>query len=599
MAKTIQEALEHSTYLVQDYKNQKDLMDEMDKMYFMEWEDKPQGKEFKFTTSPSARNALLGAIRLMTSTEPNFFVPYDKNLKDAKAISERIEKLCKSIWYQSGRFKGVPLEQPAIEALLRYGMMVLAIYDTEDLKQVWDKQGASKAQKRQVQRLVDSTPYLIEAYDPKTVYPEWGRFGLNSVYREVEMTVAEVIDQFGEKVVFDIIGEDQGGLNERVRYADYWDLEKHMAWIACEIGGRASIAGEPIIDTEHDLPCIPIIIQTSEGSYMDVEREYQALPFLYGVSKSGLWERQNLEMTYMYTNLFHISANPTFIHETVGDGELITDYETPGGRIVLRNGENFRQMDKDIFNDDLMKGLQIADELVEKSTIHSQALGGVGHLGANAAFSTVSLLHQAGRLPLVSPQKRGGWGMGAAMELIFEMMKDKGEKRKAKTKEGYFTFDPKEIPDDLIIEARLEVDLPQDQLSQANVAQLITQSGLASRRWAQENILNIGQSEEMQKEIYDELAEKQEFQRTLEQFEIMRQQGMQQQMMAQQGMAQGQPPMPQGPQMPPMPQPPQARKPRGPMPQVMAQEGLIPAQRPGAQPVPPNPEGMPLQEGEM
>jgi hypothetical protein len=599
MAKSIEQAMQHAQDLVNDYASQKEMMEDVDKMYFMDWDDKPSGREFKFTTSPSARNALLGAIRLMTSTEPLFNVPYDKNKKEAKAPSEKIEKLCKTVWYHSGRFRGVPLEQPAIESLLRYGMMCLAITDTEDLKKMFDKKGASKAQKQQIQRLVDTTPYLVEAWDPKGVYPEWGRFGLNSLYRTVQMTIAEVIDQFGENVVNKVLSLDNYTPNEIVQYADYWDLEKHMAWISSTASeGETIIAGDPIVDENHNLPCIPIIVQTSEGSYIDSEREYQAMPFLYTILKGDLWERQNLELTYMYTNLFNLAANPTYLYQTIGEDELDVDYSIPGGVIKLRPGEQYRMLEKDVVNKDMLQGLQVADRLFEESTIFRQALGGMGGLGANAAFSTVSLLHQVGRLPLVSPQKRGGWGIGSAMETMFYLMKDKGKKRKLKTKEGFMEFDPDEIPDDLIIESRLEVDLPQDQMNQANIAHLVTQAGLASRRWAREKILNIGQSDEMDKEIWNDQASAQEFERILSNF--MREQMMREEAMRQQGQQQGAQMPPEG--MPPQGMPQQGPPMRGmvsPGSAMQAQAGLTPAQRPGTRPAPPTGEGMPLQEGEM
>ena len=592
MAKTVEQAMQHAQDLVNDYASQKEMMEDIDKMFFMEWEDKPKGREFKFTTSPSARNALLGAIRLMTSTEQIFNVPYDKNRKEAKEPSEKIEKLCKTVWYHSGRFRGVPLEQPAIESLLRYGMMCLAITDTKDLQKMFDNKGASKAQKQQVERLVNSTPYLIEAWDPKGVYPEWGRFGLNSVYRTVQMTIAEVIDQFGESAVNKIITLKNYTPNEIVTYADYWDLEKHMAWISSTASeGESIVAGDPIVDDYHDLPCIPIIVQTSEGSYIDAEREYQSIPFLYTLLKGDLWERQNLELTYLYTNMFNMAANATYLYQTIGEDELDIDYSIPGGVIKLRPGEQYQQLQKDVINKDMLQGLQIADKLIEESTIFRQALGGMGGLGANAAFSTVSLLHQVGRLPLVSPQKRGGWGIGTAMEMMFEMMKDSKTKRTLKTKEGIMEFDPSEIPDDLIIEARLEVDLPQDQMNQANIAHLVTQAGLASRRWAREKILNIGQSDEMDKEIWDDQAAAQEYQRILANF--MREQMMREQAMQAQG--QGQPP--QG--MPPQQQGPPMRGMASPGSAMQAQAGLTPSQRPGTRPAPPMGEGMPLQEGEM
>ena len=604
MAITIDEAIEHATDLVNDYYDQKEMMEDIDKMYFMEWDDKPKGeKEFKFTTSPSARNALLGAIRLMTTTAPKFTVPFDNNKEDAKLHSERIERMCKTIWYHSGRFRGVPLEQPAVESLLRYGMMVLAIFDTDDMKKMFIKSGTSRAMTRQLERLAQSTPYLIEAWDPKAVYPEFGRFGLTAVYRKLEMTVAQVIEQFGEDPVRKIIGGDDADLGQYVTYADYWNLEKHIAWVSStDNGGETIISGEPIVDEEHNLPCIPIVVQTSEGSYMDNQRERQALPFLYGVYKSGLWERQNLELTYMYTNLFHIASNPTFIHKTISDGELITDYSVPGGRIPIRPNEDYYMLQKDVINDDLMKGLNIADSLVEDSTIYNQALGGAANIGANAAFSTVSLLHQAGRLPLVSPQKRGGWGIGTAMELVFEMLKDKTVVS-ARTDEGYMEFESKDIPDDLIIEATLDVDLPQDEMSQANIAQLVTGSGLTSKRWAREKILNIGQSDEMEKEIWNEQAAHTMYGQTMQQ--IIQQQQMAQQQQMQQMMAQqqgGMPPQGAPPQgMPPegMPPEPQPRGPISPGSAMQAQAGLMPATRPGQKPTPGARPGQPMQEGEM
>lgn len=580
--------MQHAQDLIADYTDQKDMMEDVDKMYFMDWDDKPKGREFKFTTSPSARNALLGAIRIMTSTEPKFSVPFDTNRKEAKAISETIEKFCKTVWYHSGRFRGVPLEQAAIESLLRYGMMVLSITSTQDLKEMYDLNGASKAQMNQVNRLVESTPYLFEAWDPKGVYPEWGRFGLSAVYRTVEMTVAQVIDQFGEEPVIKIIGDDPAGLNERVQYADYWDLEKHMAWISSTVtGGETVIAGNPIVDKKHELPCIPIVVQTSEGSYIDAKKEYQAIPFLYGVLKGELWQRQNLELTYLYTNLFQIAANPQYKHISPNkQDDLVVDHSVPGGRVVLGPNEDLVPLEKDVINKDMLHGLTIADQLMEESTIYRQALGGTAGLGANVAFSTVSLLNQVGRMSLISPQKRGAWALGTICELMMELIKDKNELQRAKGREGFIDFDPKQIPDDLIIEAKLEVDLPQDLMSQANIAQLVTQAGLASRRWAREEILGIGQSEEMDKEIWDDQAAMQAYQKILMAMQQMEMQ-QQQQQAAQQAAAQ----TPQNQ--------PRQRGPVSPGSAMQAQAGLIPGQRPGTRPAPAQGEGMPMQEGEM
>jgi hypothetical protein len=406
------------------------------------------------------------------------------------------------------------------------------------------------------------------------------------------MTLAEALEQFGKAAVSEKLSTKGSELNERVHYADYWDLEKHIAWITgTTTGGETIIAGEPIVDKEHLLPCIPIVVQTAEGSFLDADRKYQAIPFLYTLMKGELWERQNLELTVLYTNLFNIASNPTYKYTTLGEEDLEVDYSVAGGYVKLRPGEDYSPLQKDVMNKDMLTGLDIANSLVEESTLTKQALGSIGGLGANVAFSTVSLLNRAGRLPLVSAQKRGGWGIGTVMELIIEMLKDKGEVRKLKTlEEGVVEFDPSLVPDDLIIEAKLEVDLPQDQMNQANVAQLITQTGLASKRWAREKIMQIGQSDEMDKEIWDDQATQQAFR-----LFVQNMQQAEQQMMAQgQG---GQLQMP--PEQMMGGQQTQPRGPVSPGSAAQAQAGLTPSQRPGTKPAPARGEGMPTQEGEM
>ena len=251
-----------------------------------------------------------------------------------------------------------------------------------------------------------------------------------------------------------------------------------------------------------------------------------------------------------------------------------------------------KQKLKDVINKDMLQGLSIADRLVEESTLYRQALGGTGNLGANVAFSTVSLLNQMGRLPLTAPQKRGGWGISTGCEYMFEMMKYKNNIRQIKMKEGGFVeIDPAIIPDDLIVEAKLKVVLPQDQMNQANIAQLITQAGLTSNRWAREKILNINQSSEMDKEIWEEQAARTVYEMVIQkltQQDMMAAMQQQQQAMAGQAAPQNMPN-----------QQSQVRGPVSPGSAIQAQGGLTPSQRPNTKPVPAEGQGMPLQEGEI
>jgi len=577
----IKKALDHATELKNMYSDRDTMFDEMDKMYFMEWEDKPKDPNMKFTMSPGPRNALLGATRLLSSTEPIFSVPHQDNMPDIQGKADKIEKLCRSIWYHSGRFRGVPLEQPAIESMLRYGMMVLAAFDTDDLVSDMSS-GSSKAQKRQMERVQASTPYIIEAWDPKSVYPQWGRFGLSAVYREVDITVSDAKQRFGLDAIANIIGNANDAMI--VQYADYWDLTYHFAWIS-SVNARAdtTLAGEPIISKPHNLPCIPIVVQTAEGSYLDDTR-YQAIPFLYTVNQAKLWERENLILTYGYTNLFSMAGNPTYKLEGAIEGdEVYIDTAVPGGIVRTKAGSKISPLEKDVFNKDLTLGMDLANRLMEQSTIYGPALG--EPMGSGTAFSTVALLHQAGRLPLASAQKRGGWGIGSIMETVFELWKDKAltdnkaRERKAISKTGTIDFNAKkDIPDNLIIEATLDVDLPQDMVSQATIAAQMR--GLMPESWIRENLLNEGQSEEIVKQIWTETASKAMFEAGL-------QKSIQDMMQPTQtpGQTQGQMPgqMQGQPQM-----------------QNLGMRGraMVPASRPGMQPTSMGePQGM--QEGEV
>jgi phosphopantetheinyl transferase (holo-ACP synthase) len=147
-------------------------------------------------------------------------------------------------------------------------------------------------------------------------------------------------------------------------------------------------------------------------------------------------------------------------------------------------------------------GWMVVKGMFEESTIYKTALGQGG--GSGMAYSSIALLTQSGRLPLVSFQKCGGWGIGSGLELMFDMIKDNRAVRTALYEGGTLTIDPKDLPDNLVIDVQLDAELPQDKLQQANIASMLKQQGLASDEWIRENILNIGQSNEMTKKVIEE-----------------------------------------------------------------------------------------------
>jgi hypothetical protein len=260
------------------------------------------------------------------------------------------------------------------------------------------------------------------------------------------------------------------------------------------------------------------------------------------------------------------------------DNEVEMNFDKAGGYAKIQVGEDFSPLQKQIVDPNLWQALDIAGQKLAESTIYKQTLG--EPLGKNAPFSMVALLSQSGRLPLVAPQRILGWAIGSAMEIALNWMKA-DQRQGTAVYQGRLELNPDDIPDDFEIEALLDVNLPQDDLQNANVANMLTEGEdpLVSKDWVRQNILKIEQPSEMVDQIWEEKAANlkalQYFTWQLQQIQMRMQQAMTPPMPPE-GQAPGQPPGGQAApppggteQLPPEPAPGQLRG----LPPVMAQGG--------------------------
>ncbi|MFA5445315.1 MAG: hypothetical protein WC262_10135 [Bacteroidales bacterium] len=594
-------AKDHGEELYATHSSARAIHKKIDEMINMKWSGQPDVQNVKVTISPSVRNQFMGAVRILTSTDPQINVPHDKNSAQSIAMAENIEKICKAVWYHSGRLLQKPVHYDLTNALLRYGQFHLAVTDTTDLLEHYRNGMTNKATLARYERIAKYTPFLFTPIDPKTGSAQFDAYGLTAYYRQTETTYGNIRSMFGDRESY-----ATKKATEVVTYKEYWSLEHHFTWIDAE--------DIPFIGAdnngEHGLPIIPIVVQSAEGVAFEKDPELKSQSFLYGVQKSEMWERLNLINTLNFTNLFAYAMQPAFVHEKgEQDSEIVPDFSVAGGVLHLNPGDKFGPMKREVINQDIMFSKQMLDQQIEESTMYKQALGG-GDPG-NAAFSTIALLSQSGRLPLIAPQRCGGAGIGQAFETMFALMKDNPTKRTYLSEHGLEQIKTAEIPDDLIIDVKLEADLPQDKLQMANVAAIMKQNSFVSDEWIRENILGIGQSDDMTKKIVEErfadMRIEEYFTGAMRQeIELQIQQQMAQQMAQQQQMMQ-QPPMPQGmpqgampPGMPPggMPQDIQFDPAMGGMPPVVG-KGAIPASRPNMKPTSANGEPQGIQEGEM
>jgi len=489
---TLQKQTEqYCNYLRDLHSSRNSMFTRMENMYLLTWSDEETVKQkmrgVKITKSPDARNAIIGASRLLIATDPVFSVPVDKNDVGAKDTADIVEKAASQIWQRAGRVRRSPIHDDVVLSMLLYAETHVAVTRTSDLVEA--AKGGSRAAVARAERIAAYTPYVFDVWNPKTGYPDFDAFGLRSYYREVNTTAGAVLDDFGDNAR-EVLGYD-ADRRAAVTLCQYWDFETRQIWLQ---------GGNPILQEKHGLSFLPIMVQMGEGSMMFSKPEQQRQPFLYTLDQTGLWERQNLALTVLYTHLFGVGANPqfTFVTGSNPDDEPDIDWDIPGGRIKLKPGQSYGPLPKNAIDPSLLQGLELANQKIPASTIFEQALG--QPMGANATYSMVALLNQAGRLPLVVPQKKGGWGIADAMKIALLWYKETGQQHAS------LALKPTEIDEYMELEAQLEVTLPQDRLQNANIATMLTKDGTTSMQWVRENILKIEQSDEMDKRIFMEQA---------------------------------------------------------------------------------------------
>lgn len=480
------------------YGERDSILDEMYDMYKLIWDEQSyvesRGNNIKVTKSPDPRNAVQGIVRLMTSSDPKFKVSYDLNDQMAVDMSSEIEKLAIILIECGGRVRGAPLLYDVLMSAAIFGEFIIGVTSTKDLVEV--AEGAAPAVVARAERVAKMTPYLFEAYDPRNCYPVQDALGLRAFCKRSELTAGEVLERFGQDAERSLRGRNKSvTTSQRVVLWDWWDLEQRCVWVD---GGK-----EAVYQEKHGLPFIPYVCQVVEGSSMFLEPDEQRDPPLYTYYESGLWKRQNLSLTAIYQAIMAMGLNPQFVQEMGPTNEkVVRDFSVPGGVFNVPTGSKFYPMgNKGLIDPATMTGLEIAERKGEESTIYKQALGAA--LG-DVAFSTVALLSQQGRLPLVGIQKRVSWGLADVAMMAIRWMKFNKGSYKLSYSEYSAEIDAKDIPDNLHLECQVEVNLPQDRLQASNIANILVQAGIVDRGWVRENILQISNPEAVDERLMEE-----------------------------------------------------------------------------------------------
>ena len=515
------------------YSGRDTLYEELRRMVHMEWSEQPTGDWIKSTMSPSAYNALIGAVRLMVSTEPQINVPFDEAQTQAKQASGKIEQACKAMWAGSGRVAQRPVHYEVVFSALMFAEICASVTSTADLLE-HAKGTKNPALVKRMERVAQTTPYMFTCYNPATCYGDFDLYGLRGMLRRTATRWGEVLATWGD-LAEAALGKRAGALKayDLVTLSDWYDWRYRAVWL--------DDGDDPILFDEHELDFLPVVDQIVDGTMLFDLPERQRFPLLYAMHKSELWKRENLGLTVIYSLIHALGSNPLLVQET-DDVEAPTtvDRSVPGGILKVPKGERPSGLLEKVVDPEQYKGLDLAARLNEESTIPKMALGAPPQ--QVMAFSAISLLVQSGRLPLTATKQLGGEAIANLLIAALAWYKadpPEGGKFYDYGKGSYLELSPGDIPERLALRVNLEPDLPTDKLQLAQVGQALVRDKLASRRWVRENILSTGQSEAMDQEIWTEERVSFEIQRIFQQLSAQDQLKIQQAAQAMQAQASG------------------------------------------------------------
>ena len=516
------EIKQHANDLKSQYSKRNQEFERYEDMYLMNGTEGTRGNEtVKVTTSPTAHNKVVGAKRLLQSQKVRFDV--HSNIATKNEV-DQLEQLISLWWNNMYSVSGKPIMNEIIHSAALYSDVHIGLTFLEDYKKYNGKDP-------RIERLARRTPILFEVWNPRFGYAERDALGLSAYYQELKVPFSYVKHVYGNFV------DEKDGRKDTtsVTLKRFWDLENYCFWyedIMLDCG-------------QHGLPCIPISVSSTEGSELFEDQEDKYEPLLFALKRSSLWERENLVLTTLYTTAAAIAFTPTFKWKTDSNEPLRVDIDDGIQYYRLNKGDDVEAItNKGVFTREIGDVIQLTTNLIDNSTVYDTAFG-TG--GGSSSFSESTLLAQSARLPLVPLQRTVGSAIGDIVQIALDIMREKS----INFKFGEVDIKAKDLPEDMVVDAKLDVILPQERTQLAATASTINANGLASKEWVRSEIMGIPNNEKMEQQIAREEVSKalteyytQKMVQELQQKDQM--QAQQDQMQMQQMMAQPSPTQPTG-----------------------------------------------------
>ncbi|MCA9916216.1 MAG: hypothetical protein KC496_22825, partial [Anaerolineae bacterium] len=388
---------------------------------------------------------------------------------------DKCESALKTMLQVSGQNRIASVEKELNLSAILYGPSVAGVDAVDDLIAAQEGNPWTQAH---LKRLKKQTPFLIYPVRPDESYPMFGAWGMIGHVRKYKLRGSELIERWGMYADCDP--------NKTYEVKDFFYF--HQRLVEAEGIKDPLLAVEWLSQDENgefiSSLAIPIFTRFAGGSGMYENPERQSQPLLYAKAKGGWHLRENLFWTYLFTGIYNqgLPGPVAIVKPDSADQTIQVSYQN-GMKTIVMDGV----LDNPpVIDGDVMRIHGMMEQVAATQTVQPQTLG----MNSNGVtFSQFAMASKAGMIPAIDPKE-------AQEQLYTDIFRHILERIKAESIENELLA-PGDIPDGFAITVKIEPDLEQDDLRNAQIALQIKQAGLASGEWIDTNLLKIPDSKKM------------------------------------------------------------------------------------------------------
>lgn len=345
-------------------------------------------KNRKFV-SIAPKVAIQGAIRLFASTMPRINIDPMSGLDKDWTISDKIERGVEWMFDQMNRRGEQTPYWKIIESAALYSAVT---YQTEYLPH--SLRGKTGPKYDELRR---RSPFNFVVHHPGTVFPSWGKHGLEGVLLARMGTVQEMVDEYGMENpgIVKLLSRVQVAsprVNLRkinVQFYDYTDYEWRII-IVTMAGERKNFSNKiedevfVLLKERHGMGFINwVVVDTRE-------------PILKPLVDGEVWKNANILSTIQQSMFIALAAHPRYWTNTPSGKGAEIDYDDPNNSLDLKPGETAGNLDNPEIDPGLAKAVADIESQMFEATAPRVISSAEKLVEKGAAFSTINAIVQLG-----------------------------------------------------------------------------------------------------------------------------------------------------------------------------------------------------------